>query len=143
MLTGFWRSWMWAWCAATMGLGVMFLGAAWPETSFPARLYYMLAGREGGLEAQFSSEMAFTLGVLGAVLIGWGTTIIAMIRETKGGGAHWVWRGLTIALAAWFIPDTIISIATGFALNAIPNTVFVTTFLIPVLACGLLKERAA
>jgi hypothetical protein len=143
MIRGVWRVWLDVWCAATIGLGLVFVGAAHPSTSFAARSYYAMIGREGGVGAPFTTEMAFSLGVLGSVLIGWGVLVLIALRQAVEGRAPWVWQAVTVSLAAWFIPDTAISIATGYALNAVPNLLFLTTFLIPVLATGRLRSQSA
>ena len=43
-MTGFWRTWMTAWCWAVAGLGVMLMGAAFEATSGPVRLLFVVLG---------------------------------------------------------------------------------------------------
>ena len=46
---------------------------------------------------------------------------------------------LTLALIIWYVIDGIISIATGFGLNAVSNTAFAIAYFIPLLASAALR----
>jgi len=43
------------------------------------------------------------------------------------------------ASVSWYVIDSILSITTGFGLNAAPNTVFMAAFLLPVIRSGVLR----
>ncbi len=141
-MEGFWKAWMSVWCWMTLALGLVFAAAAFPATDVVARLYYDLVSgfglAPGFLEAP---AMRFTVAVLGAVLIGWAMTILALIGVADAAGRP-VWRGLTAAMLTWFAIDTTLSVLTGFALNAVPNAVFVATYLAPVMASGVLATAS-
>ena len=83
----------------------------------------------------------FGLGLPGALTIGWALTMFAMIDAAQAGGAR-IWRSLTGALLVWYVIDSAISVRTGFALNAASNTLLMASFLIPVLASGVLRGQA-
>jgi hypothetical protein len=53
------------------------------------------------------------------------------------------WRGLTGAMLAWFVIDSAASVSTGAPVNAVSNAVFLATFLIPILASGVLAQKPA
>lgn len=142
---GLWKSWMLVWCFATLGLGVVLALAAFPGVDAPARLYYDLIYWPLDGRSAFGEQTRFTAGVLGAVLIGWGLTILVLIDAAQKAGAGiavGLWRGLTSAMAAWFLIDCAISIASGAPVNAVANTVFLATYLIPVLASGVMGASA-
>ena len=42
----------------------------------------------------------------------------------------------------WFVIDGLLSPATGFALNNLPNTALAIAYLVPLLASGVLKSEA-
>ncbi len=84
----------------------------------------------------------FGIGLQGALTLGWGLTMMALIEAAKTLDAP-VWRKLTLALVVWYVIDSAISIATGLALNAVSNTVLMAGYLIPVLASGVLKHQRA
>jgi hypothetical protein len=131
------------WCIATLVLGAVFAAAAFPATDGLARFYYaMVSG--GTLRADFleADGFRFTVAVLGAVLIGWGVTILALIRAAEAAPSA-AWQGLTASMVIWFVIDSALSVMTGFPLNAVPNAVFLLTYLIPVLASGVLKAGAS
>ncbi|MBI1186681.1 MAG: hypothetical protein GC206_05015 [Alphaproteobacteria bacterium] len=140
-MTGFWKTWMFAWCAATLALGAIFAAAAFPATDAVARLYYDAVYWPLDGRSAFAEDLRFTVAVLGAVLIGWAITIYGMIAAAERVGAP-VWRTLTFAMLAWFGIDSALSVAAGVPVNAIANTGFLVTYLLPVLASGVLRENA-
>jgi hypothetical protein len=139
-MQGFWTTWMMVWCGATLVLGLVMAGGAFPATDMPARLYYSLVSgfslEPGFLDA---AGLRFTVGVLGAVLIGWAIAIYALIAAADSAGAP-AWRGLTASMASWFVIDCTISVLSGFPLNAAANTVFLVTYLVPVIVSGVLGQ---
>jgi len=139
-MTGLWRQWIWVWCAVTIALGLALAGAAVPATDTGARFYYgLISGLDFGHSYFEAPGMRFTCSVLGAVLVGWGVTIIGYIRASDTVGSQ-AWRMISLAMAIWFLVDSALSIATGFPLNAAANTVFLVTYLVPVLASGVLHR---
>ena len=137
-MTSFWRTWMTVWCWAVLGFGLLLAAACVEATSGPARLLFAaLHGPELDLDAQ----MRFTLGVLGAVSIGWSVTFMAALRAANllaGDAARPVWRLVALSVVSWFAVDTPLSIATGYDLNAVPNLVFLAAFLLPLVRSGVL-----
>lgn len=132
---GIWKSWMTIWCLAAIAFGVILAGMAFPATDAAARTAYDILGSDVGNSPDFDAPgMRFSIGLVGAVTIGWGLTILAIVRTEAGGPALWRW--LAGMMIAWFAIDSSISIATGFPLNAVSNTVFLAGFLLPVLASG-------
>lgn len=87
--------------------------------------------------------MHFSLAVLGAVSIGWSITMLAAVRAAnlldKQSGRP-VWIMITSSVVTWYLIDSTLSVATGFGFNAIPNTLFMAAFLIPVFYWGLLRS---
>ena len=78
---------------------------------------------------------------MGAVTMGWGFTILFLLPAIHAVGAS-AWRGLTAAMVIWFVIDGLLSAATGFALNNLPNTALAIAYLVPLLASGVLKSEA-
>ncbi|HEX8388300.1 MAG TPA: hypothetical protein VF636_04725 [Sphingomonas sp.] len=50
-----------------------------------------------------------------------------------------IWRALTAAVVIWFVVDSTVSVATGFALNAVSNAAFLVAYLVPMLGAGALR----
>lgn len=65
----------------------------------------------------------FVLGFGGAVMLGWGTTMIGISQDysEKSG------RTLLYATLAWFVTDTVNSYTSGFYLNIIVNILFLAS----------------
>ena len=47
---------------------------------------------------------------------------------------------MTSSVLTWYVIDSLLSIATGFGLNALPNTVLMAGFLFPVIRSGVLRS---
>lgn len=138
-MQGIWATWMKVWCWGVVAFGIVLATAAAPPADGLVRTLYTLFSGGGENAAAFDTDaMRFGLGLQGALTMGWGLTLLAAIRT----GAP-IWRELTGAILIWYVIDSAISVSTGFALNAVSNTVLTVMFLIPVMASGALKQRSA
>ena len=134
-------AWMRGWCAAIGLFGMVLVGGGFEATSGPIRLFFEFLNGPGELD--LNPHIRFILAILGAVTIGWGLTLMAVIQ------AHWqlgkqasksIWMGIAASIVIWYVMDSILSIATGFWLNAVSNTIFSATFLIPIIRSGVLRS---
>lgn len=139
-MSAFWRAWLIIWCISVGVFGLVLAGGAFEATSGPVRLIF--AGIQGPGELDLNPAMRFSLGVMGGVSIGWAVTMLmVMLAATQlGDRARPIWMGLTVGLATWFVIDSSLSIATGFGLNVVPNSVLMVTYLVAVLASGRLRK---
>ena len=55
--------------------------------------------------------------------------LAAADASPESAAARSLWRGITYAVVAWYVIDSIISVRTGFALNALSNTLFLAAYL--------------
>lgn len=67
---------------------------------------------------------AFTMRVLGAVLVGWMVLVHEVVRGPLADGQMWAWRALSVCSAIWFVVDTGMSLAVGFPTHAAFNVIF-------------------
>jgi hypothetical protein len=126
-----------------LAFGVVLALVAWPATDGPGRFVFAILSGDPARLALLDQPIArFGLGLQGALTIGWAMTMFAMLRLAQAGGAA-VWRSLTLSLLAWYGIDSAISMATGFPLNAVSNTLLMAGYLAPVLASGALREARA
>lgn len=139
----FWFGWLTIWCWGVLAFGALLVTAAIPGFDAAAREVFLVFGGGTVDAATFEQPSTrFGLGLQGALTLGWGMTMILLIGAARTIGAS-LWRGLTIAVLIWYVIDSAISVATGFGLNAVSNTVFVIAFLIPIIASGALRPRGA
>lgn len=142
-MSAFWRVWLIVWCGGVFIFGAVLAGGAFEATSGPVRLVY--EGLQGAGPLNLDPAMRFSLAVMGGVSIGWAMTMLLVILAAieLGDGARSIWVALTLGLATWFVIDSSLSVATGFALNVVPNIVLMATYLVAVVASGRLKKPAA
>lgn len=134
-------AWMTGWCAAVGLFGLILVGGGFEATSGPIRLFFNILGGPGDLD--LNPHMRFILAILGAVTIGWGLTLLAVIQaanQLEKEASKSIWIGIAASIVIWYVIDSSLSIATGFWLNAVSNTIFSATFLIPVIRSGILHS---
>lgn len=138
-MSGIWRVWLNAMCGIVVLFGLIMAGGALPQTELPARLLFEWQ-HQGPLAIDQAARV--TLGVLGGVMCGWGVTLYAAIQAAQmlGQSADRIWRLILASILFWFIVDSSLSIATGFALNALMNVAFLLGYVLPITASGVLRR---
>lgn len=138
-MQGLWKTWMILWCWAVILFGIILAAGGLPETDGAVAFLYGLLGNLGADGLRLDAPgLRFSVALMGAVTIGWGLTILFLLPAIHAAGAP-AWRGLTAALVIWYVIDGVLSAATGFALNILPNTALAIAYLVPVLASGALR----
>ena len=90
---------------------------------------------DGGIgEGAPHEYVRFVYGVLGAVIIGWMTTVIAIVRGPLRRRETWAWWAVTGALVVWFLVDTTLSLVLGFPGHAALNVGFAVMLGLPLTA---------
>ncbi|OYU15841.1 MAG: hypothetical protein CFE37_03475 [Alphaproteobacteria bacterium PA4] len=141
-MSSFWRNWFNLFCLSLILFGVVLCGGAFEATSGAVRL---ILGFEGGnADFVFTPELRFALAVMGAVSIGWGVNLLAMIPATIALGARGrpFWNAITAGMVSWFVIDSTLSVLTGFGLNVVPNLALAGMYLLGLAGSGALKQRA-
>lgn len=139
-MSGFWRKWLTVWCWAVGVFGAVLVGGGLDATSGPARMVFAIL--DGPEPLELNAQMRFSLAVMGALTIGWAITLAAVIQAAilLGDRARPTWLLLVGGVTVWFVIDTPMSIATGYAMNAVPNTALFATFLLPIIRSGVLRR---
>ncbi|WP_421737171.1 hypothetical protein [Caulobacter sp.] len=139
----FWRNWMTGWCWAVGVFGVVLAGAGLDVTSGPVRLVFALL--QGPEALVLNAQMRFSVALMGAVTIGWSITLMAAIKAAQqlGAAGRSTWVGVIVSVVSWYVIDSSLSIATGFGVNAISNTLFLAAFLLPMARSGVLRSTPA
>lgn len=134
-------AWMTGWCAAVGLFGMILAGSGFEVTSGPVRILFDVLNGPGELD--LNPYVRVSLAVLGAVTMGWSLTLMAVIQvanQLEKQVSKRIWIGIAASIVIWYVIDSILSIATGFWLNAVSNTIFSATFLIPVIRSGVLRS---
>ena len=139
-MSAFWRAYFGVFCISLVLFGAVLSAAAFAPTSGPVSLLMTLLS--GGTAANFEPALRFSLGLMGAITIGWAVMNYGVMRLafTLGTQARPLWDAITAGLISWYVIDGICSIATGFALNLIPNTALAAMYLVGLTQSGALKR---
>lgn len=141
-MSSFWRNWFMLWCLSIGIFGVVLAGGAVEATAAPVQAILSLLS--GGSAITIDQTLRFSLGVMGAVSIGWAVTLHLMIKAAIPLGAQGrpFWNAITAGMMSWFLIDSALSVATGFALNVVPNTLLLLAYLIGLRGSGALASPA-
>ncbi|MGA0604253.1 hypothetical protein ACO2Q3_26355 [Caulobacter sp. KR2-114] len=143
-MSGFWRGWFVVWCVSIGLFGAVLCGGAFEATSGPVKL--ILSILHGAGAPPFDATLRFSLGVMGAVSIGWAVSLVFTVRaaidlEAQGRGqGRALWRAIGAGIAAWFVIDSTLSVATGFAWNVAPNLLLAGGYAVGLMGSGVLKR---
>lgn len=78
--------------------------------------------------------ITLTHAIMGSVMVGWGISMMYTLFTQFRTGEWTGWMSIAAALTLWFIPDTAMSLITGFWQNAVLNVGFILLFAIPLVA---------
>jgi len=121
-------------------LGVMLFGIGMTlapgriRQAFSLLLYAAPHAVDSDFGAPAVAYVTLLHGVLGAVMFGWGVALLLILRGPFLRGRREAWNIFCISVAAWFVPDTLFSLWTGFWQNAVLNSVFALLFVVPLAA---------
>ncbi|KPF76255.1 hypothetical protein IP68_07335 [Blastomonas sp. AAP25] len=119
------------WCGAVMVFGLVLMSGAFEATGQVANILFDILDGPGPVT--WDPALRFSLALMGAVTLGWGATVLAVVRGTgdmPAAQALALWRGITAALLLWYVVDSALSVATGFWRNALSNTVLIGWYLL-------------
>lgn len=142
-MSGFWRVWLIVWSLGIFLFGVVLAGGAFEATSGPVR--WLLETLHGPGDVVFDPTLRFSLAVMGCVSLGWAamTLAVMLVAFRMGDRAGPLWSAITVGIVVWFVTDSTLSAATGFALNIVPNVALLATYLIGVVGGGAFRKSTA
>jgi len=127
----FWWRWL-----VVVTLGVLLFGISMvlaPELT--RQLFGLLLFSSPASLASFGAPavayITFVHGVLGAVMLGWGSALLLVLLGPFRHRSKHGWLAFAVSLLAWFVPDTALSLWSGYWPNAALNAVFALLFAIP------------
>lgn len=86
-----------------------------------------------GIPENAALFQAWTYGVLGARVSGWGIFMAFLIFHPFQTRERWVWNCLAASITIWFVTDTAISACYQVTFNVVFNTVLLLLIGIPLL----------
>lgn len=127
----FWFRWMLGSALGTGLLGAAMVCAPSLTAGAFSLLVYGTPERIQGFGPDAGSYISLAHAVIGSVLLGWSVLLMRVIvgpfhRRSKEG-----WDGIALSLAAWFLPDTVYSLVSGFRVNALLNIALLALFALP------------
>lgn len=135
----FWRVWLNAWCYVVILFGFGLSGAGIEGFERFAETFLWYLGDQSTL--RFNELERFSLGLVGAITVGWGLTLLYYIQMAHySNEGNRVWRRLIGVLLVWYVIDGYISYRTGFTLNIASNSVIFLAFFVPLYLSGKLKR---
>lgn len=136
-----WQNWFSAWAIFVALFGLVLAGGAFAATDGLTEALFTLFGNP--LPANIDAHHRFAIGLMGAVTMGWGLTYWVAFKALFAldtATAAPIWRYMLIAGLIWYVIDSAISIATGFWMNAVSNTILILLFLILLFKSGAIKS---
>lgn len=131
----FWIRWLYVAAGLTLVGGLfiaLFTGTAlMAPLEEPIRAVFWGRATPAAAAATF---WRFAFGLAGAVMAGWGLTVLLVVRFGLAAGHRWAWWAVVGALDLWYVLDTSISAYYGVWINVAFNTFFLLLYAIPLLA---------
>ncbi len=133
----FWQRYLMVAVGATVAYGSFLAVRPDLATSMFSFMFFGDLDHIGAFPRGSVAYVEFLTAVLGSVLIGWGVTLLLVVHYPFKNHEPYAWNMVVMSILAWYVPDTIISVMTGFWQNAVMNTGFLVMF-----AIGLIPTRA-
>jgi hypothetical protein len=112
----------------TFVLGITFLfpdGLALVYTAFSADNFSFLPIIQRNM-------ILWLTGIIGAVLTGWGITLVCMSYQLFFMDHKWIWHTMFVSSIGWFALDTLVSIYIRAWFNVYSNILFFLLILLPI-----------
>ena len=137
-MSKFWTNWLQLWCVAIMLFGVILAASAIEGLEGGARLILTLQNPD--TPPVFNDVERFAFGLMGAVTIGWGLTLLYFFHAAQASHlGDKMYRQAFLILIIWNVIDGYVSFITGFGLNIISNLILSLGLFIPLYVTGKLR----
>jgi hypothetical protein len=130
----FWVNWLTAVAAGVVLFGLVLVVAPGLTRQGFSLLVYSSPGRIDAFGTEPARYISLAHAVIGGVMVGWGSALLYATRTLLAKGMRVGWNLVALSVAAWFIPDTIFSLMSGFWQNAVLNAIFLVLFALPLWA---------
>lgn len=131
----FWFYWL---CTITVGVILFGISMVLTPNLLLQFFSWLVYSSPSNIQNQFSPEavryILLVHAVLGAVMFGWGISLLMLLANIFRKFPKESWNILTTSIFAWYIPDTVFSLWSGFWQNAVFNSIFAILFAIPLIS---------
>ncbi len=141
--SSFWINWLLVVAAGGVAFGlVLVLSPSISRQGFSLLVYASPAHIDTFGQEQVR-YISLAHAVIGGVMLGWGVAIFYITKSLLARGERIAWNVVALSVGAWFVPDTLYSLISGYWQNAVLNTVFLALFALPLWATrGLARNDA-
>jgi hypothetical protein len=142
-MNSFWQKALSLWSGFLVIFGLVLAGTGFAATDGISLAIFDLFGAPAFTP---DSIHRFSIGLMGAVTMGWGATYYVTFQALHQLPAHAaapLWRLVTAGIVVWYVIDSAISVATGIAFNAVSNTALIAAYLLIVGASGVLSAHTS
>ncbi len=129
-----WINWLIAVSAGVIAFGLVLVVAPGLARQGFSLLVYAVPTRIDSFGEEQVRYLSLAHAVIGGVMVGWGVTMLAVVKLLLAKGQRDGWYIIVWSVIAWYVPDTAYSLWSGFWPNAIMNTVFLLLFAVPLWA---------
>lgn len=132
--SSFWANWLLAVAAGVTAFGLVLVVAPALTRQGFSLLIYASPDEIDAFGQEQVGYISLVHAVLGGVMAGWGTALFYITRTLFAQGSRIGWNLVALSVGAWFVPDTLYSLVSGYWQNAVLNTVFLALFALPLWA---------
>lgn len=126
----------------TMLFGFVLALGAYPATAGPFTMMAALVLPGGEASALLAPETRLLAAISGGLLMGYGVATLLLARRGLDEAPGLTRQVVLASISAWFVLDSLGSIAAGAPINALLNIGFLAIFALPFLLTGA-KSQAA
>jgi len=126
--TRLWYRWLLLAAAVVVGSGGAFVVLALMGVPGAVMDVLYLPGEP---DISSADTISFAIGVAGAVMVGWGASMLYIYLDPSLLDRPRIARAFFLATVAWFVLDTLMSVALGAMINAVLNCLFLGLLLPP------------
>lgn len=141
--SSFWINWLLVVAAGIVAFGLVLVMAPSISRQGFSLLVYASAAHIDTFGQEQVRYISLVHAVIGGVMVGWGVAIFYVTKSLLARGERNAWYLVALSIGAWFVPDTLYSLISGYWQNAVLNTVFLALFALPLWATrGLTRNNA-
>lgn len=117
----------------SIGFSLLLVAGAFEPLSGAVAIFYDYVDPSAGASGDYGTLVRLLSGILGGLYASWSVFLILVVAPAVRDGNDAIRRASIIAILTWYLLDSAGSIASGFALNVLVNSVYLVFLLAPLL----------